>query len=535
MGKGIGKEINIIIKKDLDKKNIIYLYIAEIFLCVTLYIQSFILSKFIDDLLIKHKSSLFLNYAVCFFICLVCYIAFESLSKIKKKLIENEYREIIYRKILDKSFRICDVIDLELLRGIFEIDLPKLIEVNVTLDIKLKINMVFAILGIAILFIISPLLSFIIIIILIFSYLVDVYLLKKLNILNEKMRQEDQIIADFMINSLDEWEEIKNHNLTNVFEELYDKLIQSYISFMNKWVIVWENRNIYMDFKRNILQYVLVYIVGGLLIKLGGLRLDVLIMYGQIFTVVYDFLDNMLNNYYNFVEVDVHRKSVINYLNRSESNSKITIRDGDIMVDNITFSYDDNSPKLYQDFTCNFEKKKINIIVGENGIGKTTLCKIITNVISPAKGTVLIDGVPIRRENTFCGTNSISMYSKNVSFLQFSLKDALLPYKEKNMDVILEYLQLSNRISELKDGINTKIMDDDIFSGGEKQRLFIIRTVLSGAKVLIFDEPTSALDDDNTERFKNILNVVKKDCTIILVTHDRRLTAIGENIINLES
>lgn len=75
---------------------------------------------------------------------------------------------------------------------------------------------------------------------------------------------------------------------------------------------------------------------------------------------------------------------------------------------------------------------------------------------------------------------------------------------------------------------NAESIQNTNFSGGEKQKISIIRTILKDAEVLIFDEPTSALDQISIENFIQIIRSVKNNKIIIIITHDHRLIEISD-------
>lgn len=156
-------------------------------------------------------------------------------------------------------------------------------------------------------------------------------------------------------------------------------------------------------------------------------------------------------------------------------------------------------------------------IFGPNGAGKTTLLKILTTLIPPSRGEVLIDGhslaeepTPIRRIIGFISHNpllylDLSAY-ENLKFYSQLYQVANL---EEVIDRLLEKVELSHRRYDL---VRT-------FSKGMQQRLAIARTLLHQPQLLFLDEPHSGLDPHAVDILDGLLSEIRKDHTFIMVTH----------------
>ncbi|MGI6359550.1 MAG: metal ABC transporter ATP-binding protein [Acholeplasmatales bacterium] len=160
-----------------------------------------------------------------------------------------------------------------------------------------------------------------------------------------------------------------------------------------------------------------------------------------------------------------------------------------------------------KDISLTIEKGEYVNIIGPNGSGKTTLIKLFTGALKPTSGT-------------------ITFYNQTLSYVPQHL------HKKKNMPItVYEILKHSNKEKPTDDEIdyyldlmqisNLKHSKIERLSGGESQRVYIIRALLLKADVLILDEPASALDQDFRHEFYNFIETLHKDgVTIIHVTHD---------------
>lgn len=166
----------------------------------------------------------------------------------------------------------------------------------------------------------------------------------------------------------------------------------------------------------------------------------------------------------------------------------------------------------FNDYTAikniNFEINKGDFlnIVGPNGSGKTTLVEVLTNLLKPTKG------------NFKFSTKKIGYLPQNLNVKQnfpITVKEVILSAnKNTNKNKLNKWIKLMDIEKLLNKNIS-------LLSGGEQQRVFLIRTLLSNPEVLILDEPTSALDPNFREGFYLFLQSLQKNynITIINVTH----------------
>lgn len=212
-----------------------------------------------------------------------------------------------------------------------------------------------------------------------------------------------------------------------------------------------------------------------------------------------------------------------------------------IYFQNVSFCYNNSSHKVIDNITFEIPKGQTTTIIGKSGQGKTTILNLLTGLLKPTSGEIYLDNQKIDQENLYLFREKIAYVSQKVFFFSGSIRENLEFFVSKgktlNINNINEYnqmLQLSDFIGELKGGLDAPMgQGGSYFSGGQQQRLAILRALLTEKEIFIFDEATSNLDDVNQAYFYEYLKGLKGK-TIIIVTHNLANAAKSDNVFILK-
>lgn len=195
--------------------------------------------------------------------------------------------------------------------------------------------------------------------------------------------------------------------------------------------------------------------------------------------------------------------------------------DNVISLENINFAYN-HSPSILQNVNLQIANGEFIGIVGPNGGGKTTLLKLILGLLRPLSGTIKIFDQPLELARTMIGyVPQFSYFDRDfpISVEQVVLSGRLGKtnifgkYNNKDKEIVCEILQQLEIMHLLKKSINE-------LSGGQLQRVMIARALASEPKLLLFDEPTANIDIHAEKNIFDLLKVINKKITILLVSHD---------------
>ena len=221
------------------------------------------------------------------------------------------------------------------------------------------------------------------------------------------------------------------------------------------------------------------------------------------------------------------------FLNKKSLNDEVKIDldepkisfNNQIVVKNVSYSYPNSTKLIISNSTLEIYKKDIVGIIGPSGIGKSTLVDLISGLLKPHKGEILVDGLNIEK-NLKSWQKQIGYVPQEVYLLDDSIKaNVAFGVKEQDFDNSrfkdsLKLAQVDDFVSSLPEKEMTKVGDRGIrISGGQKQRLGIARAMYFSPSVLILDEPTSALDKENETKIINDLYKLSSKNSIIIVTH----------------
>ncbi|AVN60921.1 ABC transporter ATP-binding protein [Mesoplasma florum] len=175
-------------------------------------------------------------------------------------------------------------------------------------------------------------------------------------------------------------------------------------------------------------------------------------------------------------------------------------------------------------------------IMGNSGVGKSTLLNILSGIEKPTEGKVLIDSIDITKlkepKLTKFRSELISYIYQDYKLIEYLTVEQNIKFVEKNNKNKIDELKYKNLLNQL--GLENKEKEKvSNLSGGQKQRVAIARALLGDSKIILADEPTGALDLINTKKVLNELITNSKIIgkTLVIVTHSPEVGLETEKII----
>lgn len=207
-------------------------------------------------------------------------------------------------------------------------------------------------------------------------------------------------------------------------------------------------------------------------------------------------------------------------------------------IDNLSFAYDENH-KVLENICLNAKKGEIVGIVGESGSGKSTILKLLLRFWQKSSGDIKYNGIDIDNINSDSLIENVTMVSQSTYLFDDTIKENLLIAKPdaKSTDIIeaCKKASIHTFIESLENGYDQQAGSlGDKLSAGEKQRIGIARAFLRGSDLILLDEPTSNVDSINEGIILKSLRDIKKDKSIILVSHRQSTMAIADRVYIIE-
>ena len=218
---------------------------------------------------------------------------------------------------------------------------------------------------------------------------------------------------------------------------------------------------------------------------------------------------NMLNFYNGLFYINKY-KMFLEFKGKFDDNSGIILndldlRDVEIEFKNVSFRYPNSTSYVLRNINLKMNSREKLAIVGYNGAGKTSFTLLLTRMYDPTEGKILLNGIDIRKINYREYLKIFSTVNQDFFLFPFSILENIQPCsivseqeKEKVMDLCRRY-GLEERINRMYKGLDTPITKELFaagvdLSGGERQKIAILRALYKDSAVLVLDEPTAALD-----------------------------------------
>ena len=368
--------------------------------------------------------------------------------------------------------------------------------------------------------------------------------------------------AKFFVKMFEQLKHIQLIKTNSLQKEMIQRANNGFVDYKDATIHNQKVNSLYSGLEGTIstLAQIVLFVIGGIQILVGNFSIGM-------FTIFTSYFGMMLSASRYFYGLGVHyQNTMVSYdrikdiLNRKLENygrkiiediSKIEVRSlnfsykvqDDMQTQNIWDAQDthntqdtyfNQTKEIIANFDATFTKGNIYAITGANGMGKSTLVSLIIGMYTNEyRGSIAYDGINIRDIDMIATRKNLIGFAEQEPFL---INDSIsynvgLARDTKSLCTIKKYakiLKLDDFISEhtLEYKINEKNTN---ISGGEKQKIAILRTLCKNPVVMIFDEPTSALDSNTALEFMDYLQAIKKNKIILIITHNRDIIKRSDN------
>jgi ATP-binding cassette, subfamily B, bacterial len=212
---------------------------------------------------------------------------------------------------------------------------------------------------------------------------------------------------------------------------------------------------------------------------------------------------------------------------------------GEVVFEDVSFRYDEDGPLTLADVSAAVPAGSTTAIVGETGSGKTTMAYLVARLYEPTGGRVTIDGVDVAKASLASLARAVGLVSQETYLFHASIRENLRFARPDASDEQIESAaraaQIHDLIASLPDGYETMVGERGYrFSGGEKQRIAIARTILRNPPVLVLDEATSALDNETESALQEALDELARGRTTIAIAHRLSTVRDADQILVLD-
>lgn len=213
------------------------------------------------------------------------------------------------------------------------------------------------------------------------------------------------------------------------------------------------------------------------------------------------------------------------YVKCSSSVEKIAFTKS-ISINDISFGYDKDMSLALKNINLKIQKGDRIGFIGSTGSGKSTLLDIIMGLLTPSKGSIIIDGITINKNNIRFWQSNIAHVPQAIFLTDASIEENIafgFSKEQINKERVLEAAkkaQIKDFIETLPNKYQTSVGERGVqLSGGQRQRIGIARALYKKADVIIFDEATSALDSETEEAVMSSIENLGNDLTLLIIAH----------------
>jgi ABC-type multidrug transport system fused ATPase/permease subunit len=313
-----------------------------------------------------------------------------------------------------------------------------------------------------------------------------------------------------------------------------DKLNRDYYSkiveFIKKEAIIHP-----FDYLLEVAGICLVLFVGGILVQKKQISIAYLfsfILYIELLGEPASYLSDYIISYKNikiflnrleglFKNIETMQPSYFSANQKVNAIKKISIQ-------NLSFHYPQMNRYVLKDINLEVKKGDIIGICGKNGSGKTTLVELLLGFLKPISGKILVNNTDLYSLDEQDWRGKITLMPQKSYFFEDTLRNNLTllnsEIDEQNLKSLINLVDADHIIANLPKGLDTVLANHRVgLSGGELQKLSLVRVLLLNPEVIILDEPFNHLDTESSKKLKEVILKISKDKIIFIIEHHHEI------------
>ena len=288
----------------------------------------------------------------------------------------------------------------------------------------------------------------------------------------------------------------------------------------------------------SVIAYVLLFLGGGYEIMKGHLTIGVFVFFNTLMIKILSSVGGLVDINISFQKglAAMKRVGEINNLEEEDNGGESVSSIESLACENVGFKY--KKKHAVKDISLNAKKGDIIIIRGANGSGKSTLFRLLTMLLSPDEGRILINNQDLNNTSRKSYRNKIAIVRQAPYVFNASIRENLLiafPHaSESDIRVALEHSGSTDMVDSFDKGLDFILEEDGRnVSGGQKQRLMLARALLRNPELLLLDEATQGIDAESRDILLKSISDNRAGRITCVITHDDFAWDIADQVIDL--
>lgn len=362
---------------------------------------------------------------------------------------------------------------------------------------------------------------------------------RKINYYHNKVAVQEDKYSTLLTQIVSGLQEIKTFNMLPKLTNKLNVIQHKYIKFYGKKRDYYTIRDNDVKVIIYIFRFLLYISLLFLMIK-GRIDISVLVLIISYHEYLVTYINDLIDSTSTIREVNTAVNRINDILNYNAKEIQFGVLDtkdihGIIEFKNVYLEI--KNRKILNNINLKIDHNEVVAIVGEAGSGKTMLFNLILRLFEPTKGKITLDNINIFDFSKETYANNVSIVNQKPFIFNMSIRKNL-DFVDANISNQIEACKkagIHEFIETLPQGYNTILRENGSnISGGQKQMISIARTILSEAEVLLLDDITTSLDPDTAKLVPKLINNLKNDHTIIMITKNPDLMKIADRIFVLD-